>query len=253
MDPDLGDARLYGYVTHSILGPIEGATVTLGDSSVTTDSLGYYEYASVQEIAYDMTVTKDGFRFFSAVVHVTGDDFRYDVGLKKLETMVLSCVADAWCDASMPDVNYGNDTELRLFFNNLHHYNLYLRFPFELEETAEAVDAVLRLYNVWEEGEAEGRTILAARVITAWSESSITWNYMIEGTTGGQVAASSYVPRWYEIDVTSVFREWLSGGEPNYGLQVDTTQQPSASRFYFASREHENDAYRPTVTLEYAW
>lgn len=253
MDPDLGEARLYGYVTHSVLGPIEGATVTLGGTPVSTDSLGYYEYPSVQQITYNMTVTKDSFRFFSAMVQVTDEDFRYDVNLKKLKTVVLPCVADAWCDASAPDANYGDDTELRLLFNNLRHYNLYLRFPLELEDTAEAVDAALRLYNVWEEGEAAGRTILTARVITAWGESSITWNYMVEGTTGGQMAASVYEPRWYEIDVTSTFRDWLTGGSPNYGLQVDTTQEAAASRFYFASREHENEAYRPTVTLEYAW
>ncbi|MBN2564337.1 MAG: carboxypeptidase regulatory-like domain-containing protein [Candidatus Eisenbacteria bacterium] len=252
MHTDMGDARLYGHVTHSALGPIEGATVTLGDLSVTTDSDGFYEYDNIEQITYHMTVVKDSFRSFGATVRVTSEDFQYDVGLKKLATVTLEPIADAWVDEDQPGTNFGDDTELRLYFNNLFHYKFYVWVPVEIEDTAEAIDATLWLYNVWEEVEAEGRTILTSRVIVYWNEMDVNWNSMVEGTTGGEITSSSYATPWYEIDVTEYFRSWLAGS-PNYGLQVDTPIEPGASRFYFASRESEVVERRPYVVLQYAW
>jgi hypothetical protein len=252
METFIGQARLYGYVTHSVFGPIEDATVQLGDLSVQTDAAGFYDYPSVQQITYHMTVTKDSFRTFSANVNVTSEDFRYDVGMKKLATVTLEPVADARIDEDQPEQSFGADTELWLFFNSLFHHRFYISFPLDIEDTAEAVDATLRLYNVSEFGEGEARTIQVARVLTAWDEGSVTWNTPVY-TTGASTMPSAYEPRWYEIDVTTFFRDWLTGGYENQGLLVDTAQEQGATRFYFASREHPTEDYRPHVVLEYAW
>jgi hypothetical protein len=251
MDVYYPPASLSGHVTHSVLGPIEGAIVQLGDQTVTTDENGFYEYPNVQQVTYHMTVTKEGYRTFSGNVHVGSTDFVYDVGLKKLATVVLAPDADAWVDAFAPTANFGSDTVLKLLFSNSRHYRFFIRFPMDLEETATAVSAMLRMYNTYEYDLGETRTIQVAPCLSPWNEETITWNNS-PSTADPSTAASTYTPPWVDIDVTYVFSYWLGGGHQNYGFLVDSSQD-LLNAYYLASREYPVEDARPSVTLEYAW
>ena len=252
MDVYVARARLFGYVEHATLGPIEGAEVVIGDLTVVTDADGFYEFPNLQQQTYSVTVSRDGFRQVVRNVNITSSDYQFDVGMKKLATAVLSVVADAGLRDQSPDANYGGATELELFNNGYVHSRFLVRPELGVEDTAEPVSATLRLYNAVEQGAGEARTILVGRVLLEWDEMDVTWNSPVQ-TTGASVAPGSYENRWYEITVTGYFADWMVGEEPNYGLLIDTAQDHEADRFTFASREYGEEDKRPHVVLEYAW
>ncbi len=250
----VGPARLFGYVRHAALDvPIEGANVQIGIMNVVTDALGYYEYPNLQQISYDMTVTKDGYRPSSQSVHPTSENFQFDVNVKKLATATLWPNADASVYQSSPEDNSGNTTRLDLFDNGFIRERFYIRFSLDsIEETAEPSSALLRLYHTEEEGDEASRTLVVGRVLYPWSESNVTWNNGPQ-TTGESSVQGEYDLRWYEAEVGSYFSDWLSYGEANQGLLVDTPEQHGAGRFIFASKEYWEEDKRPHVVLHYAW
>ncbi|MFH1866329.1 MAG: DNRLRE domain-containing protein, partial [Candidatus Eisenbacteria bacterium] len=253
MDIYVGPARLFGHVSHATLGPLEGAEVKIGDLSVVTDSLGYYEYPDLLQTSYFMTVTKDGYRSFSQTVRPTSEVFEFNVGLKKLAQTTLLTVADATVLMSSPGMNFGEVVELNLFNNEFLHERFYIRFPLDgIEDTAEPTTAALRLYNTWDQSIEEHRVVLMAGLLGEWEEMSVTWANGPQ-TTEEAIAHSTYEDRWYEVDVTTYLRDWLVDNVDNFGLLVDTPVDHVAGRFIFASREYEEEDKRPYVVLEYAW
>ena len=248
----IGPARLFGYVSHATLGPLEGASVQIGDLIVVTDSLGYYEYPDLEQIPYPMTVTKEGYRFVSLNVHPTSENHQFDEDVKKLATATLWSMADAGVMEDDPNTNYGSDSELRLFNDEIRHERFFIRFPLDgLEETAEPSTATLRLHNTWPETSDEHRTILVGRPTEPWLENVVTWAN--SPLTGAAIAHSTYEDRWYEVSVGTYFSDWLVYDRENFGLLVDTPVDHVADRFVFASREHAEADKRAHVILDYAW
>ena len=254
MNIDIGPARLFGYVSHLATSEfLEGASVQIGNLIVVTDTLGYYEFLNLQQISYQMTVTKEGYRTSSQNVHPTSEDYQFDVNVKKLATVTLWPTADAEVIESSPDVNFGGYIELRLFNDEIRHERFFIRFPLDgLEETADPSAATLRLYNTGEETSSEHRTVLVGRPIEFWLESVVTWMNSPQ-STGATIAASTYEDRWYEVSVGTYFSDWLVYGSDNLGLLVDTPIDHVADRFIFASREYGEADKWPHVILDYAW
>ncbi len=248
----IGPARLFGYVSHATLGPLEGASVQIGDLIVVTDTLGYYEFPNLEQISYLMTVTKEDYRFVSQNVHPTSENYRFDVDVKKLATMTLWSMADAGVIEDSPNTNFGSNPELRLFDDEIHHERFFIRFPLDgLEDTAEPSTATLRLYNPWPETSGEHRTVLVGSPTESWLEHVVTWANSPH--TGASTAHSTYEDRWYEVSVGTYFSDWLAYGQENRGLLIDTPIDHVADRFVFASREHAEEDKRAHVVLDYAW
>ena len=249
----VGAARVFGHVRHATLGPLEGAIVQIGTRIVVTDSLGFYECANLQQINYLMTVAKPGYRSSSRNVRPTSEDYQVDVSVKKLATETLWSAADAGVYENSPDANYGDDTGLSLFNNEYFHERFYIRFPIVgIEDTAEPSVAALRMYNTWDESGEDPITILVASLIESWDELEVTWLDSLQ-TTGGANAQATHEDAWYEVDVGSYFSEWLVDDGENFGLLIDIPMEPGTGRLVFASREHEVEAERPHVVLNYAW
>ena len=249
----IGPARLFGYVSHATFGPLEGASVQIGDLIVVTDSFGFYEFPNLEQVSYLMTVTKDEYRSFSANVHPTSEDYQFDVNVLKLATVTLWSTADAGVIKDDPGTNFGSSPELKLFNDQIHHERFFIRFPLDgLEETAEPSTATLWLYNTGVETNEEPRTILVGRVTELWVESVVTWAN--SPLTDASIAHSTYEDRWYEVSVGTYFSDWLVYDRENFGLLVDTSVNLLADRFVFASREYEEDeSKRAHVVLDYAW
>jgi hypothetical protein len=252
MEVYVGTARLYGYVTHASLGPIEGATVTLGDLEVITDADGFYEYENILQLEYKFTITKDGYRDYTDhSLFVASEDFNHDVELKKLATITLMGVADAGLNARNVGQNTGDEPELDLYHDYAGHWAMVSAFWLDIEDSAEPVSAALKLYNVAVEG-GTTRSLQVARILDPWVEMDVTWQDSL-GTTGPATATQSYESRWYTVDVTSYMRDWLVYGDTNYGLWIDSPLDNDASRLLIAAREYADDTKRPRIELEYAW
>jgi hypothetical protein len=253
MDVYIGPASLSGYVTHSVLGPLEGALVTIGDIETTTDELGYYEFPDLQQVSYYMTISKEGYRSYARNLTPSGMGYQLDVALLKLAQVTLWSEADATVMESHPGMNFGLEPDLYFFNNELFHERFYILFMTDqIEATAVPTSAVLKLYNVWATGEEQHRITLVGAAIEPWLEQEVTWNDSV-ATTGESSVPYSYESPWYEIDLTDHFHDWLMEGQENYGLLIDTPVDHAANRFVFASREHTVEAERPHVILDYAW
>ncbi|HYW68501.1 MAG TPA: DNRLRE domain-containing protein [bacterium] len=253
MQVDLGTARLYGYVSHSVLGVLEGATVSIGDLEVVTDPSGFYEYPDLEQTTYFMTVTKDSFRTHSRSVHPTSEDYRLDVELMKLGQAVIPADADATVLSGAPEENFGDEPDLYLHNDQIHHKRFLIRFDWgALEPTAQAVSAILRLYDTQDLGDEDPRITTVAMPLWSWSEMGVTWVNSPQ-TTGASGVTATFGDHWYEIEVTSYFAEWLSGQSDNHGILVDSEVDYLTPEFIFASREYAEVDKRPHVILEYAW
>ena len=71
-----------------------------------------------------------------------------------------------------------------------------------------------------------------ARISQVWEELHVTWMSMPE------YANPSYAPASFSPPVY----DWLSGYAVNYGVLIDTDEDPTATQFSFASRDHEETA-----------
>jgi hypothetical protein len=245
-------AHLFGTVSHAIEGPIRGATVDLGGAIVVSDSSGFYEYMSIPQGTYHVTVTKPGYRTYStSLFHVDSAECQRDIGLKKLATADFAAQVDATRSEQQPSTNFGAAPTLELLHNDFYHRKFLIRIPVALPPSAEVVSAALRLANVGPGGEGQ-LSILTARVLASWDEMRITWADSLD-TTGGSAASATYEAPWCEIDVTPHVAYWIGSGHMNYGLEVDASHEPDGASFSFASTEYADVALRPFLTVNYAW
>jgi hypothetical protein len=253
MEPYVPSARMFGYVSHATFGPLEGATVNLGDLTTTTDATGYYEFPNVLQTTYAMSVSKDGYRTLSRNVTPNAEDYRFDVALKYLASATLPVIADATVFSETPDANSGSSSLLQLFANGILTETCFVLIDTTgVEDTAEPILATLWLYHTEAMGTEADRTMMVARVLGPWSEGTITWQNA-PSTSGASSVSSTYEDNWFAANVTSYFSEWLNGGASNYGLYLDTAVNHDAGRFYFASREYFDSDVHPYVLLDYAW
>ena len=253
MEVFVGTGDVSGVVEHATLGPIEGAVVSLYGRVDTTDAEGAYSFSGIPQLQWDMTVTADGYRSFTGPVNVNDDDVVYDVALKKLASAEFVATADTYVSETQPNMNYGALGNLNLFNNGILHWRFYIYFPIDVEPTADAVSATVHLYNTASGGAtAEERSILVARVAEFWGEMTVTWGDSLL-TSGSAIATASYDSLWYEIDVADYVDDWFDGTFENQGLQIDTSQDPAASQFIFASSEYAEENKRPVLKLDYAW
>jgi len=249
----VGTADVSGVVEHASLGPIAGAVVSLYGRVDTTDAQGAYSFSGIPQLQWQMDVTADGYRSFSAPVNVNDDTVVYDVGLMKLDSAEFTPLIDSYVSLTQPTMNYGGLENLNLFNNGSLHWKFYIYFPISVEPTADAISARVRLYNTASgAAQADERPILVARISDAWAEYSVTWNDSL-ATAGAALATASYDSLWYEIDITDYIDDWVDGVYENLGVEVDTSEDPTASQFIFASREYAEEDKRPVLILEYAW
>ena len=249
----VGTGDVSGVVEHATLGPIEGAVVSLYGRVDTTDAQGAYSFSGIPQLEWQMIVTADGYRTFSGPLNVNDDDVVYDVELKKLKSIEVVSYADAYVSLTQPSMNYGTQDNLNLFNNGVLHWRFYIAFPIDVEPTADVLTATVRPYNTDPEGAtSEERQILVARIAQNWAENTVTWSDSL-GTSGSAIAEAAYDSLWYEVDVTDYVDDWVDGLYDNLGVEIDTSEDPTASQFIFASREYAEEDKRPVLLLDYAW
>ena len=153
----------------------------------------------------------------------------------------------------IPDTPLGMWPTLDLFNSPSWHFRFLICFDLTgLPATAVAEACTLRLTNTWEGSGEEAIPTLVARASTTWEELQVTWANA-PSIEGASYAPTSFAPPVYDIDVTGALDDWLSGYAVNHGLTIDTDEDPTATRFSFASREHEEAALRPKLIVYYAY
>jgi hypothetical protein len=189
-------------------------------------------------------------------------------------------VHDTLIDFGQPERNFGKegrDNALR----RAEECNAFLvRFDLDkldLPPGAKVARAVVSFY-VWDPS-SKGNTKVCAFVLkTAWDEQAATWKQAAAGKPwqGGKTFAfrkdtgppgppvvvkpdqdSDTVdpPLEYQLDVTDMVRDWLSGAAPNHGLAIApvidrATDEGQFTRFQVYGSEHNRAGYTPKLTVQ---
>ncbi len=253
MDAAVGVSHVFGVVSRPGQGPIEGALVDLDGRTKTTGVDGTYEFWNVPRDAERLIVSLNGYRTFSSPLYLDEDDEEINVTLLLLGTATLEAAYDATVREDIPATNLGYTPTLDLFNSPSWHFRFLIAFDLSgIPETAVADACTLWLTDTWEGGVEDPLPTVVSRAAAVWEEFEVTWANA-PAMAGATYAGVSFTPPVYAIDVTGAVSDWLSGYADNHGIIIDTDESPTATRLSFASREHEQEDWRPRLVVRYAY
>jgi hypothetical protein len=110
--------------------------------------------------------------------------------------------------------------------------------------------AVVYMYQVSAVGQAD-MGFQAQYAVSPWDEYNATWNNA--NYIGGATLPVGNFPStigWLSINAVNLFRSWVNGSEPNYGLIITGNENPASSnyRYFYSSNAGGN---RPYVDISY--
>jgi hypothetical protein len=160
---------------------------------------------------------------------------------------------DTYIASGNPTGNYASATNMRIGYDNtgLQAMRLLMQFNLSSIPTYATVNsATVYLYQVSASGESS-MGFQAQYAVSPWSEYNATWNNA--NYIGGATLPVGYFPNtvgWLAINAVNLFRNWVSGTEPNYGLIITGDENPAAnsSRSFYSSNAGGN---RPYVDINY--
>lgn len=140
----------------------------------------------------------------------------------------------------------------------------------EIPSKAEIISAKLSLYGVESgvaaplgnsyypgspyEGYGDNASWLK-RVLSDWSDSTITWNNKPATTDEDRTAVPASTARWnfnaVGLDVTAMVKEMVKGGK-NFGFCLELQNEEIYRSILFGSSEHKNSEKRPKLEVEYS-
>jgi len=188
-------------------------------------------------------------------------DFELDLKQPDLETIILqpgpSDGKDALVSSSNPDVNYGSDDELNVFFGDwgsgfmetMSYIQMNIsNIPFG----SEIVSANLYVYG-FDGGGANDPFIYVGRVTSSWQENSITWNNAPEVNSYAydNLIVSSATAVWNKWDVTPLVDGWVNGTASNNGLYLRIFDSLNEQIFAGFSSDYFQSTQRPYIEVEY--
>jgi len=253
MDAAVEVSHVFGVVSRPGQGPIEGALVDIDGRTKVTGADGTYDFWNVPRSARTLTVTLDGYRTYTTPLYLLEDEEEVNATLLLLGTATFISTSDATVREDVPNTNLGMLPTLDLFNNPSLHFRFLIHFELSsLPSTAVAEACTLRLTNTREGSGEDAIPTVVARISDVWEELHVTWMSMPQHANPTD-ASVSFTPPIYDIDVTGYVNDWLSGYAVNYGVLIDTDEDPTANQFSFASREHEETDWRPQLIVHYAY
>ncbi|MFC7244122.1 DNRLRE domain-containing protein [Catellatospora aurea] len=150
---------------------------------------------------------------------------------------------DSWITTSWPTTNYAKDTILKVRSKANADARTLVHFALpSLPAGCKVTNAKLRMYV---SSVAGTRTLRAARLAGAWTETGVTWRN--QPATTGTAATVPAVKGWVEWTVTAQVAGLYTDG--NHGLQIrDNTEGAAGYEQRLHSREYTN---KPTLTVTF--
>jgi hypothetical protein len=160
---------------------------------------------------------------------------------------------DTYIASNSPNTNYASATNLAIGYNNGGPGAMRMLLQFNLSSIpshATINSATVYIYQYAASG-ISSMGFQAQYAVSPWSEYNATWNNA--NYIGGAPLPVGYFPNtlgWLSINSTNLFRSWVNGSEPNYGLIITGNEDPAAnsSRYFYSSNAGSN---RPYVDINY--
>ncbi|HTP10382.1 MAG TPA: DNRLRE domain-containing protein [Anaerolineae bacterium] len=159
---------------------------------------------------------------------------------------------DTYIASNYPNNNYGSASNLGIGYNSGGPGAMRMLLQFNLSNipaNATVNSAMVYLYQYAASG-ISSMGFQAQYAVASWNEYNATWNNA--NFIGGAALPVGYFPNtlgWLAIPSTNLFRSWVNGQEPNYGLIITGNEDPVAnsSRYFYSS----GTSQRPYVDISY--
>jgi len=163
---------------------------------------------------------------------------------------------DSTVETKNPITNYETLTFCEIGRNTPDILRIYIQFDLStVPADAVVVDANLKLYQYSTFGDANF-TIGLHKVISAWDESTITWNLQptcsVDAEITSDITAGVFVWKSWEID--TLVQAWLDGSITNYGVVLKDTDEASVGfggAYFWASDYTTDTSKRPELVIDY--
>ena len=160
---------------------------------------------------------------------------------------------DTYIASNNPNGNYASASNLAIGYNSGGPGAMRMLLQFNLSSiptNATVNSATVYLYQYAASG-ISSMGFQAQYAVSPWSEYNATWNN--SNYIGGAPLPVGYFPNtlgWLAVNSTNLFRSWVNGQEPNYGLIITGNEDPAAnsSRYFYSSNSGSN---RPYVDINY--
>lgn len=130
----------------------------------------------------------------------------------------------------------------------------------KLPKNIEIENAFLSLYS-WGSNsgmgvhstEAGSNECWIERIITDWSESSVSWNNQPQTTPLNRISIdeSNDGNQSYILDITNLIKDYYNDQSHSFGLMIKLKSEIAKRRMNFASSDHENANLRPKLLVSY--
>jgi hypothetical protein len=163
-----------------------------------------------------------------------------------------------------PNRNFGNHPEFQasawtagepLIVRSLIRFNLV-----SIPASSSVKSATLFLYAVDNTVNGPGHSTLSGsnewilqKVISAWDESTVTWNTQptVNPANAIQLSSSITPMQDYQIDVTELIAGMVKDPSLNYGLSIQLVNEAFYRRILFASSDHPDPSKHPRLLITY--
>ena len=199
----------------------------------------YSEDLNTELIEYDNSTV---IRLIVSDEFLNADDTVYPVVIDPSTTITgAASTYDTCVDEQYPSSNYYTSQNLWTGGKNgTNTMRTYIRFALPTNVSTSNIDNVyLRL----KKNQYATPGIKAYRVTSSWSSSTVTWNNKPGFTTSGATGSCSlYSGDWYQINVTTMVKQWLNGTYSNYGFLLKEPTETNADQ---KTRWYSSDAPSP--------
>ena len=172
------------------------------------------------------------------------------------EAETFSPTDDAFVDETQKNTSLGTNQYLIVRRMSLINARLHTLIRFDLNTIPAGSminSAKLNLYYWhWNDLNPTGRPLQVHRILTDWSEDTVTWN----NQPGYDATLLDSTPApgafgWIEWDVRNGVQDFMDGTYTNYGWQVMDFAPTNNAMIYFRSKEFTDSNFRPYLELEY--
>lgn len=170
------------------------------------------------------------------------------------DTLVLTPAQDAYICDCQPDVANPNGGPTHLYHGRYTTCNDRSLIQWDLSGLpagAQVQSAVLRLYCISFTGTPSGQPVFYL-IDGQWDELTVTHNTDPGHSQAPLVTASWPEPQtWFEVDVTVLVEEWLSGSSENHGIYCTSQGCTSTSVPGFLSKDSDHPDLWPRLVITY--
>ncbi|ARU62738.1 hypothetical protein CBW65_18520 [Tumebacillus avium] len=108
--------------------------------------------------------------------------------------------------------------------------------------------------KIWETTQTP--IVEARRIKKPWSHDTVTWNQantagFVDDTNKASYTAKAAEGDWWSFDITKIVKDWYTGEQPNYGIELRYQNETHVMREIIASSPENGPHYGPVLEINY--